>query len=313
MSKLSIRSLVAIGAVGSALVTSVNTAQANPLNTYNLLVFRTYSSSSSVEGRTAVGGNFTTNASDFGTRLLPAGQFTTTDTLIVGGNINGGNINLQAGDLRRGGTRTGNLNLNGGGSSVQQDRQDAGTAAFVTGLANQARAISTSLSGLMATNTVNIPQNQPGPVVLNAIANSQGVAVFNVDGVALLANSRVQSIDLNFNNASSVVINVTGSFIDVNSGNLVGNLANAANANRIIWNFADADFINVNRNWTGAILAPDATLTNTTVITGSVAVMDFAQKGQVHLPLYTGFVPSPNAAAALGLGALVAARRRRAK
>jgi len=86
---------------------------------------------------------------------------------------------------------------------------------------------------------------------------------------------------------------------------------NFARAN-VIWNFVDATSITLQRGFSGAILAPNAHLTNVNDIDGSVFVGSFTQNGEVHLPNYTGVIPAPGAVALLGVAGLLGRRRRAA-
>lgn len=282
-------------------------ASAGILDTYNLVVFGNLTSSSEVEGRAAVGGNLGGPASNYGTMLTPAANFVSTDVLHVGGNITAGNVNMSAGRLRLGGSVQGgsNVNLNGGSTLVN----DGGTAAFVAGMAATLQANSLQLAALSSNSTWTGPGVQPAPVTFNA-APVGGVAVFNIAG-SLLSNGLVQSWQMNANGATTIIINVSGTSINVNAGNTVGAWATDALRARILWNFYEATSITVARQLDGAVLAPLAHLTNSTVIAGSVAVASFTQNGEVHLPLYTGLIPAPGAAGLLGLAGLAAARRRR--
>jgi choice-of-anchor A domain-containing protein len=301
--------VVSAAVIGAAVVASTFTTAgaASPLSTWSVVVQNDLTSTSEVEGRAAVGRDLLGPASNYGTKLTPASNYLGTDVLLVGRNIQVTNVNMSAGNIRLGGVRSGNANFNGGGVQVS----DPNAAATVANLFAETLAASSFLSGQAATNTVTIPNGQPGPVNFNAIANGNGVAFFSVSGSALLSNNLVQQIDLNFNGASSVIINVSGTTINFNQGNMVGNLANEANGSRILWNFYEATSVVLDRRVVGAVLAPLANLRNTTVIAGSVSAKNFQQDGEVHLPVYTGFIPTPGSAGLLAAGGLLALRRKR--
>jgi choice-of-anchor A domain-containing protein len=277
---------------------------------YNLVVTGNLNNQSQdIEGSAFIGGNLSGGAVNVGTRLTPAASFVGTDVLTVGGMISSSGINLQAGNLRRGGSRSGFLNLNGGGPGVQFDIVDSGVSTTAASLAAQMASTSSFLAGLTPNSTAQVPSGQPGPVNFNATPGPDGIAVFNVSG-AQVFGSLAQQINLNAGSASSIIINVTGN-VNWNSGNMVGAWTGAFARSRVLWNFVDATNINLDRNFNGAILAPLAALTNTTAIDGSVFVASFTQRGEVHLPRYEGYIPTPGAAGLLALGGLVAARRRR--
>jgi len=296
--------------VGSML--SVSAARANLLQDYNLIVFENATSTSNVFGRTLIGGNLGGPASDYGLRLLPASNFGTTDVLTVGGNITTNNINIAAGDLRRAGTRSGNVNFNGPGGNEIIDNSGS-IASTVASVRAQLESASLLMIARAATNTVNFPSGQPAGVVFNCVPASDGAAIFNFAASSLFGNSNVQQIDINLNGATSVVMNVTGLTIGWSMGNFVGNFVNPNVYSRVIWNFADA----ANINWLnggslrGSLLAPGARLEFASVIEGSVAVRELDQRSEVHLPGYTGLIPSPGTAALMALAGILASRRRR--
>lgn len=291
-------------AAAAAAMGGASFAQANILNTWNLMVFNNHQISSNVEGSVLVGGNLT-GTGDVGTRLTPASNFLGQTTLLVGGNVNVGNIQLQAGNLRHGGTFSGNVNFNGGGNRAQS----VTAAATAQAARTQVLGISSFLASQSPTSIVNVP-GSPAPVLINAVPRGDGVAIVSLSA-AIFSSGNVQSFDLNFNGATSVIFNVSGTGVNITGGNFVGNLANANNASRILWNFSSATTMSVQRQITGAFIAPNATVTNTSTIVGATAVNNLTQNGQVHVPLYTGYIPAPGAVAVLGLAGLVAARRRR--
>ncbi len=302
MSKQFVASAAIIGAV-----VVISTASASsPLNQWSVIVQNDLTSSSEVEGRAAVGRDLFGSASNYGTKLLPASNYLGTDVLVVGRNIQVSNVNMSAGNIRLGGTRSGNANFNGGGLQVN----DAGASGTVANLFAQTLTASSFLAGQSPTNSVSIPNGQPGPVNFNAVANGNGVAFFSVSG-SIFSNQNVQQMDLNFNGATSVIINVSGTTINFTQGNMVGNLANEANGSKILWNFYEATSVFLDRRVVGAVLAPLAHLRNTTVIAGSVAAKSFQQDGEVHLPAYNGFIPTPGSAGLLAAGGLFAIRRKR--
>lgn len=256
---------------------------------FNLVVGGNLTSNSEVEGRTLVGGSLFGSASNYAVKLTPSADFSAVDTLIVGGNIAAGNVNVAAGDVRVGGTASGNVNLNGpGGELFQNDGTVGGmVASAIAGL----NSLSAYLSGLTANSSVVDPAG-PSAVTFNAVAGPGNVAVFNVDG-SIFSDPNSQQLDLNLNaGVNALVFNVSGALINFNQGNFVGGFLNPSIRPQIIWNFAGATGINLDRNWFGALLAPNANLTNSTAIEGSVYIGgNFDQRGEVHLPLYESSIP----------------------
>lgn len=277
---------------------------------FNLVVRTDLDSTSEVEGRTAVGGNLSGTASNYGIALTPPAAFVNIDSLIVGGNLLASNININAGRLRLGGAQGGtNVNHNGGGSTIL----DAGAAGIVGGLGVQMDAASAFLLTMTPTNTVTIPNGQPAGVTFNAVPGVGGVAVFTLPDASLFTSNLVQSIDINLNGASSVIINVGGGGFTWNSGsNFVGNFNSQAARSSVLWNFHGATGIDLTgKAFNGAMLAPDANVAFQGVIEGSAWVNSMTQRGEVHLPNYTGFLPTPGAMGLAAVGGLVMARRRR--
>lgn len=296
---------------GASVLLSAGAASAGVLSDWNLIVQTNLTSTSEVEGRTAVGGNLGGPASNYGIKLTPAANYINTDVLMVGGNISAQNVNMNAGRLRLGGSKgSANLNFNGGGGPVIQDPT---TASKVANLFAEASAISTFLGGLSATNTVTFPGQQPAGVTFNAVPNNNGVAVFSIAASQLFGNNKVQQIDLNAGSATSIVINVSGNSVSWDAGNFVGNFTSAFAKSHVIWNFVNATTINWSsgRTLEGSLLAPLADVTFTGTLEGSVVVKSLDQRGEVHLPTYQGYVPTPGAVATLGVAGLIGLRRKR--
>ncbi|MCX5690635.1 MAG: choice-of-anchor A family protein, partial [Planctomycetota bacterium] len=241
----------------AASVLSASAMAAGTFTDFNLAVRGNLDSTSEVEGRTAIGGNLSGSASNYGIRLTPPSAYLSVDSVIVGGNIGVQNMNVNAGNVRHGGTRSGNINMNGGGSVIA----DSAAGSAVSAFASQMVSASSFLRGLSATNTVTIPSSQPGPVNFSAIAGGNGIAVFNVSGAALFSNNRVQQMDIALNDASSVIINVSGTSINWTDGNFVGGFTSAFARSHVLWNFYEATSINLGgRAFNGALLAPAASV-----------------------------------------------------
>lgn len=295
----------------AALLTLAGVAGAAPVFTeFNLVVLGNLDSTSEVEGRTAIRGNLSGPASNYAIKLTPASAYLGVDTLIVGGDLQATNINIQAGNLRLGGSQGSTLvNFNGGGIKIT----DPGAASQVDALGAQMQSARATLASMAATASVTLPGSQPAGVTFNAVPGAGGVAVFSIDGNALFNNDKVQQMDLNLNGASSVVINVSGSSVTWNHGNMVGGFLTPEARSKVIWNFFEASSVNLtSKGLNGSLLAPGAAVSFQGVIEGSAFVGSMTQRGEVHLPLYTGIIPAPGTLTLAGMGVLVAARRRRA-
>lgn len=286
-------------------------ASAGIINDYNLITLGNLDSNSEVEGRALIVGNIVgQDSSNYGTMLLPRASFSDIDVLTVVGNVSSGNpIQVDAGDFRHGGSVGRIVNTNGVGG---QTFLDGGLGGLASSASSAMTSLSAHLLTLTADSSAAIPGPQPGPLVFNCNGGGDGVAVFSVVGSQVFSNNNVQQLELNVNGASAVVINVSGTNINFNQGNMVGNWNTLFARANVIWNFFEATNIVFDRAMNGAVLAPLANLRNNTVIEGSTFVGGtFTQRGEVHLPGYTGYVPAPGAAGLLGVAGLVAARRRR--
>ena len=292
------------------LASMAGSASASVLNQYNLMVMGNLTSTSEVEGRTFVGGNLGGPASNYATQLNPQAHLLI-DTLLVGGNITAGNVNVNAGNVRRSGARFGNMNMNGGGT----ESVDAAVAGLVAPYSATLSNISSHLASLTTNSTVSLPGQQPSAATFNANPGGpSNLAVFSINASDLFSNGMVQQINLNANGASSIVINVYGGNVVYNTGNFVGAWHDQSVRATTIWNFVDATSIDLQRQINGAILAPNASLTNNTAIEGSVFIGgSFTQNGEVHLPGYEGYVPTPGTLALLVGAGLCACRRRRVR
>lgn len=297
---------VASSAVAATLVVAAS-AQATVFQSWNLVVTgNLQNNSQDIEGRAFVGGNFT-GGSPTVAKNLNAGAFSGITTLAVVGNTTVSNINLQAGNIRRGGSLSGNVNFNGGGNAGI----DPTLPSQLSTLSGELSSLSNYLRTLSSNSTAQFPTSQPAPVRYVVNPSVTTTAVFNVSAANVFNNSNIQQIELTPNSATNIVINVSGTTVNFSNGNMVGNWSSPFARSKVIWNFYEATSITLDRNFNGALLAPLAHLTNSTAIDGSVYVASMTQNGEVHLPLYTGLIPSPTAASTLVAAAVFSSRRRR--
>lgn len=315
--------------ISLCLAASANADGLDALKHYNLILSGDLWTSSEVEGRTIIGGDLTsTGSSNYAFKLT---SVPSTDlTLRIGGNLfapnstdPGSAIQVVYGSLELGGATGGRqINFNNGGSLIANPNAQSEYQSIF----NDLTETSQSLATLGANSSVTIPGDQPGHFVFNATADENGLAVFGIDAGDLFGNWNVQEIQLNPDEfTKNIVINVSGGNqidengvlidpINFNNGHMTGLLKDEMywRAN-IIWNFFEATEISIDRQFFGQILAPNANVTNTTPIEGSMFAKSLTAHGEMHLPGYDGTIQIPEPSSTLlGLfGAVALLRRRR--
>ncbi|MDQ1230015.1 choice-of-anchor A family protein [Sphingomonas sp. SORGH_AS_0879] len=320
------------------------------LKEWNLIVLGDLTSSSEVEGRTFVGGNLSGNSSNYQIRTVPASTYALPGLTVVGDVLGGTkNLNNGSGALVGGNVQSG-FNLNGGiqtvkvggslsNTNINQNVVQSGLGnsdpGFVAGLTQQKTVLASSMTdlsngyaALSPTAQVSIAGNR---ATFNAVANADGVGVFNLTAADL---TRFGEIAFNTNGADTVIVNVSGSAIQLND-NFLGNATGLGE--HVIWNFPDATSLTLSTAWKGSVLAPKAAAVTGNYIEGSAVFGSLIQNGEFHLGTYIGTytptapnppsssggssgggsptpVPEPGSllmmAVGLGLMAMVAWRRR---
>ena len=112
--------------------------------------------------------------------------------------------------------------------------------------------------------------------------------MFNISASDLEADLNNNSIEFHYGaGVTGVVVNVTGSFIQPSSSNF-----NGGAQRDVIFNFENATNVSV-KQWETSILAPDATVSNSSPIEGSVFADNFTGGGELHNYTYDGTLPPP--------------------
>lgn len=295
------------------------------LNQFNLVVFGDATSSSHVDGRAYVGGSLTggiyvshpgdTPASDYAGLTVgggASGVMVNDDGAVIGGSLSNSTINSGAaavfgsasynnfnGPAYVAGAQVGN-NFNGGTDSSLATGT-AAQAATSTDFPSVLTELSNQLMNLSSTgSTVTINGNK---ATFNAVADSNGVAVFNLSDADLLAGE----FDFNLNGATTIILNSGDDVISIGA-NFLGGLARLIGATTI-WNFYNATSVTISSEFGGSILAPLADFTNYNNIEGGVYVNTLHQYGEIHLQPFTGEIPTstvPVPPAVLLLGSALA-------
>ncbi|MFY7864101.1 choice-of-anchor A family protein [Roseateles sp.] len=311
------------------------------LTQFNLVTLgNATSNNQQVDGRSFIGGSL--NGGVFGTRpgAMGASDYA---GLTVMGSANGMQVNGQGavimGSLSNSIVNQGSSSVLGGaannhfngpsyvagpsannqfnGGKLSQATA-AAQAANSTDFAASIKGLSTSLSQLASTgSTVNISDGGQGNrVTFSAVANSQGLAVFDLSSMDKQIFSKGEfAFDLK--GANTVIFNVDETSLDFASNFLNGSASELGS--KVIWNFHQATDLTIHNQFGGVILAPNATLNNFNTIQGSVLVNQLNQGGKISWNGFAGdittAVPEPATYAMLlsGLGVVGwLARRRRA-
>lgn len=276
------------------------------LREWNLVVLGDLQSSSEVEGRTFVGGNLNGNSSNYLIAAAPASPSGQPGLTVVG-DVNGStkNLNNGAGAIV-GGNVTSGFNLNGapqtvkvGGtisntnvnSNIVQSGLAGSDAGFLSGLQQQKSLLTSSLTDLSG-NLAGLAGNSSATFAsntgtFNATPDANGVAVFNITADQL---NSIGQIQFNLNGADTAIVNVSGANITLDDNFLGG--TNGL-GQHVIWNFKDAQTLNLSTAWGGSILAPSAAATTGNYVQGSAVFGSLVQNGEFHLGTYSGtYVPS---------------------
>ncbi|MGJ8657424.1 MAG: choice-of-anchor A family protein [Akkermansiaceae bacterium] len=315
--------------IAAVTVTQANAQSLDALYEYNLITKGDLDIQSEVEGRTLVGGNYVDGGtSNFGIHLNQSPSTISPTLTVVGEVITGSVINVTGGSVVVGGS------ANGRKFNIQNSQNVSGlTATDNTGISftetfNQLDLASQQLA-TFATNSGNTYSTDGGGnVILNIASITDGVTVFNVDesifGYADGVTGGVNGRQLNLSgldySGSTVVINVSsGTDGIINTLHSQGSGFMNGFTDNVIFNFYDAKEVNINNQFFGSILAPNALIDTQgkATIDGSVYANSLVSTNEIHDPLFGGSikfetVPEPSSTLLLGLGGLgLLARRKR--
>jgi choice-of-anchor A domain-containing protein len=301
MSRL-LRGVAAVALVAPVLVTTLPAHAAvltadDILKQFNAVVTDNFSTQHDVEGRLVAGNINNGGSSTFYENPNPSSapsSFQGVNAVTVQScpscNVNnGGGVNFVT-------SNAGTFNLNGGGSIAQNNPAFA-MSDFTTPL----NALQAKLAGMIANSNFTSPNNNS--LVFDVAPNASGTAVFDMTA-AELAGGPGDNYNISFSgeSAATIIINVSGSFTQGGGENFNGD---TYLNEHVIWNFEDAANVNV-KGWHGAVLAGDASVTNSSAMEGFLYAKNFTGGGELHdfpfdgtLP---GAVPEPSTWAMMALG-----------
>ena len=147
-------------------------------------------------------------------------------------------------------------------------------------------ALSTALYTLTPNNNPSsFIGTDPNNATFKARDTGAGFAVINVTAAQLASAANfIYDIAPVSGGFLTTIINVTGA----TSYTLNANSNNSAYNSYVLWNFGNATSITLNKQFNGGLLAPLASISNSTAIEGSIAVANFSQGGEVHLGTFLG-------------------------
>jgi choice-of-anchor A domain-containing protein len=280
-------------------------AGAQWLSQYNIITFENFDTTSEVEDRTLVCGDYMGGpTANFG---IHRDSNSLNPSLEIQNNIISGSVlNIDAGSVTVGSgnvTNTSPVQYKLNGRSFNVNGGNNGASAYIDSTLNakcsqiidDLQNFSQYLSQLTPNNYVTLPGNQTGPLnfIVNNV-NQDGLAIFSLACNDVLNNRNVQSIQIQNNaNAKVVVINLSGRTCSFTQGNMVGSwLTGLQGRSQTIWNVYEQPLNNntilsINNNLMGALLAPYYSVQTQSNIDGVTAVYRIAARAEIHQP---GFV-----------------------
>lgn len=274
----------------TSLVAASALATSNTLGEYNLILIEDYNfQGGDVEGSTIIGGDLNASgyAVDFGSRL--ENTDTAIDAVTIVGDVNANQVKvLSDNNVVYGGTLNATIEINNGDDGEVIYDASLSIADIVADL----YADSAYFASLDANGTFDVDANESNKGVFT-YTGSESLAVFSVDASEL----DYASLDIDWGSAETVVINVYGTDVSINS-NLVGGFNDAidqsTSTTNVLWNFVEAESIDFgNTAMKGAVLAPFADTTGGASFDGSFAAVSYTGSREFHNYVFDYDTPEP--------------------
>jgi choice-of-anchor A domain-containing protein len=268
--------------VASVVIVAANasSARATPLTAadimgqFNAVISNSFTSNSDVEGRLVT--NVLAGGATF---YLPRGtaaasQFKAVNAITIGSGVRSANVN-NSGGVNWVSSDAGTFSLNGG--SIAQNSPTFTMASFTAPIDD----LIVQLAAIHANSTVNA--TDPNNFTFVEKPDYTGTSVFSLTTTQLSAARNI----IFSGSATTIIVNVSGS-----SFNPMANFNASTTLNQsIIWNFADATSISL-QGWHGAVLAKNATVSNSSAMEGFLYAANFNGRGELHDFSFTGVLPS---------------------
>ena len=271
--------LCAVAGLGNGLVSA---SSVFPMQQFNVIVLGTPDAKHPSAPRTSVGtfndnsdiqGNAFINGDVSGTTFagngLPSGS---TVGLEATGGITSTNVHVNSGDVVLGSTSD-ETSFNSKGTLAQSSTQPATDLAnftsALTNASNQWAGLATTAGTSVTTGNSSMNFTIP--------TGAGNFIVFNISSSNFGQNDSIEFTNLGAN--QQVLINVSDTTFAEPSG--VNFNGNSTTADNVIWNFNNATSISLSSGFYGSILAPNATLTDSSTITGNVAVAKINSAGEI--------------------------------
>lgn len=209
------------------------------------------------------------------------------DAIYIGGQLQTQNLNSFGGNVYTNGARYGSTQ-NPAPSDYHFNQSNTITAPVspAASVASQKSTLTDDLAYLSyGLSTLSSSKNISSLATLStADYGSKTYVVFSIaDGAAFFSQGGdIASMLANMPSTTAVIINVGGTTI-----NQSVNYNNIAYNQDILWNFYQATTVNLT-SFDGSVLAPKATVFNSSTISGSVIASVFNQGGEVHLGTFQG-------------------------
>ena len=282
----------------------------------------TISTNADVTGRAAAADQILTGTT-FGSSLNsdPWGSLATYGVVSTNGLVAGQNYNINGGGNVYAPGTNGNINFNDGGNRVTTGSSGIDFDSLRTSL-DLETAI---LNGLAPNGTVGAPTPPGGnPSWLVLQGTSTTLNIFDITAAQFASTNN--NIDIEAPVGSTIIVNVAGTNVTLGTGLYYNGVQNSGDSEAdadILFNFAGAQTVAIDSQFSASVLAPFAVLTGTGQMDGNFIAAQIGQTGEVHNIEFDGTlppgdpnspVPEPGTLALMGTGVLsMAAAIRRKK